>query len=572
MTPRTTRDRIEAVERLREEAAHAGSSAAVDRQRERGKLLARERVELLLDPGSFTELDAFVQHRNPNFGMMDKRPYGDGVVTGHGTVEGRRVFVFSQDFTVFGGSLGEAFAEKIVKVMDMAVRFGCPIVGINDSGGARIQEGVVSLAGYADIFLRNVQASGVIPQISLVMGPCAGGAVYSPAITDFVMMVEETSHMFITGPEVVKTVTGEEVSFEELGGAATHASRSGVAHFTAPDERALIDDCRYLLSFLPPSNAERAPWEPPSDPADREDAELDELIPDDAAKPYDMHEVIRRVVDDAEFLEVQARWAENLICGYARLGGYPVGVVANQPRALAGVLDISSSVKGARFVRTCDAFNIPLVTFVDVPGFLPGTDQEWGGIIRHGAKLLYAYCEATVPEAGRDHAQGLRRRLRRHELEARRGGFQLRLAHRRGRRHGARRRRQHRLPQGARDGRRSGRAPRRAGRGVPRAVRKPVHGSRARLRRRRDRPPAHAAGSHHRARGERRKTDRPAPPQARQHPAVSGEQIDVTPEPTPEEKEAIRRALEALGLVEPGAPDPPANPGSGTAPSAVTDP
>ena len=330
--------------------------------------------------------------------MMDKRPYGDGVVTGHGTVEGRRVFVFSQDFTVFGGSLGEAFAEKIVKVMDMAVRFGCPIVGINDSGGARIQEGVVSLAGYADIFLRNVQASGVIPQISLVMGPCAGGAVYSPAITDFVMMVEETSHMFITGPEVVKTVTGEEVSFEELGGAATHAPRSGVAHFTAPDERALIDDCRYLLSFLPPSNAERAPWEPPSDPADREDAELDELIPDDAAKPYDMHEVIRRVVDDAEFLEVQARWAENLICGFARLGGYPVGVVANQPRALAGVLDIASSVKGARFVRTCDAFNIPLVTFVDVPGFLPGTDQEWGGIIRHGAKLLYAYCEATVPK------------------------------------------------------------------------------------------------------------------------------------------------------------------------------
>src|SRR5207344_1155198 len=273
-----------------------------------------------------------------------------------------------------------------------------PIVGINDSGGARIQEGVVSLAGYADIFLRNVQASGVIPQISLVMGPCAGGAVYSPVITDFVMMVEETSHMFITGPEVVKTVTGEEVRFEELGGAATHAARSGVAHFTAPDERAIIEGCRYLLSFLPPSNAERAPWEPPSDPIGREDAELDELIPDDAAKPYDMHEVIRRVVDDAEFLEVQARWAENLICGFARLGGYPVGVVANQPRALAGVLDIASSVKGARFVRTCDAFNIPLVTFVDVPGFLPGIDQEWGGIIRHGAKLLYAYCEATVPK------------------------------------------------------------------------------------------------------------------------------------------------------------------------------
>ena len=329
---------------------------------------------------------------------MENRPYGDGVVTGHGTVEGRRVFVFSQDFTVFGGSLGEAFAEKIVKVMDMAVRFGCPIVGINDSGGARIQEGVVSLAGYADIFLRNVQASGVIPQISLVMGPCAGGAVYSPAITDFVMMVEETSHMFITGPEVVKTVTGEEVSFEELGGAATHAARSGVAHFTAPDERALIEDCRYLLSFLPPSNAERAPWEPPSDPAGREDAELDELIPDDAAKPYDMHEVIRRVVDDAEFLEVQARWAENLICGFARLGGYPVGVVANQPRALGGRARHLELREGRPVRAHVRRLQPPARHLRRRPGFLPGTDQEWGGIIRHGAKLLYAYCEATVPK------------------------------------------------------------------------------------------------------------------------------------------------------------------------------
>ena len=398
MPSHSTRERIDSVERLRQEAAHAGSPRAVERQRERGKLLARERIELLLDPGSFTELDAFVQHRNPNFGMMETRPYGDGVVTGHGTVEGRRVFVFSQDFTVFGGSLGEAFAEKIVKVMDMALRYGCPIVGINDSGGARIQEGVVSLAGYADIFVRNVHASGVIPQVSLVMGPCAGGAVYSPAITDFVMMVEETSHMFITGPEVVRTVTGEEVSFEELGGAATHAGRSGVAHFTAPDERSLLEDCRYLLSFLPQSSAEPAPWEPPSDPADREDPELDRIIPDEPTKPYDMHDGVRRVVDDGEFLEVQGRWAENLICGFARLGGYPIGVVANQPRALAGVLDIASSVKGARFVRTCDAFNLPLVTFVDVPGFLPGTDQEWGGIIRHGAKLLYAYCEATAPK------------------------------------------------------------------------------------------------------------------------------------------------------------------------------
>jgi propionyl-CoA carboxylase beta chain len=398
MADHTTEERVQHVERLREQALTPGGERAVERQRERGKLLARERVELLLDPGSFVELDRFVQHRNPNFGMMENRPLGDGVVTGHGTIEGRRVFVFSQDFTVFGGSLGEAFAEKIVKVMEMAVRFRSPIVGINDSGGARIQEGVVSLAGYADIFVRNVEASGVIPQISLVMGPCAGGAVYSPAITDFVMMVEGSSHMFITGPEVVRTVTGEEVSFEELGGAATHATRSGVAHFTAPDERSLIEDCRYLLSFLPQSNADPPRWEPPSDPAGRQDAELDTLVPDEATRPYDMHDVIRRVVDDGEFLEVQERFAENIVCGFARLGGYPVGIVANQPRALAGVLDIDSSVKAARFVRTCDAFNVPLVTFVDVPGFLPGTAQEWGGIIRHGAKLLYAYCDATVPK------------------------------------------------------------------------------------------------------------------------------------------------------------------------------
>jgi acetyl-CoA carboxylase carboxyltransferase component len=398
MPEHSTQERLEALERLRQEAMHSGSPGAVERHKERGKLLARERVEALLDPGSFVELDAFVQHRSPNFNMMENRPYGDGVVTGHGTIEGRRVFVFSQDFTVFGGSLGEAFAEKIVKVMDMALRYRCPLIGINDSGGARIQEGVVSLAGYADIFYRNVQASGVIPQISLVMGPCAGGAVYSPAMTDFVMMVEDTSHMFITGPEVVKTVTGEEVSFEELGGARTHASRSGVAHFTAPDERALLEDCRYLLSFLPSWNGEAAPWEPPSDPADREDPELDRLIPDESTKPYDMHDVVRRVIDDGEFLEVHAAWADNMICGFARLGGHAVGVVANQPRALAGVLDIDSSIKAGRFVRTCDAFNLPVVTFVDVPGFLPGTAQEWGGIIRHGAKLLYAYCEATVPK------------------------------------------------------------------------------------------------------------------------------------------------------------------------------
>src|SRR3954452_259708 len=398
MAEHTSEERLQPLEQRRRDALHSGSPGAVERHRERGKLLARERVELLLDPGSFVELDVFVQHRNPNFNMMETRPFGDGVVTGHGTIEGRRVFVFSQDFTVFGGSLGEAFAEKIVKVMDMAMRYRCPLIGINDSGGARIQEGVVSLAGYADIFFRNVQASGVVPQISLVMGPCAGGAVYSPVMTDFVMMVEETSHKFITGPEVVKTVTGEEVTFEDLGGARTHATRSGVAHLTSPDERSLIEDCRYLLSFLPQSNEQGPPWEPPSDPVDRESEELDGAIPDEATRPYDMHDVIRPVVDDGEFFEIHERWAENLICGFARLGGHSVGIVANQPRALAGVLDIDSSIKGARFVRTCDAFNIPVVTFVDVPGFLPGTDQEWRGIIRHGAKLLYAYCEATVPK------------------------------------------------------------------------------------------------------------------------------------------------------------------------------
>jgi propionyl-CoA carboxylase beta chain len=397
-THETTESKLEQLRELRDESLHAGSERAVARQREQGKLLARERVERLLDPGSFVELDRYVRHREPNFGMLENRPYGDAVVTGYGTIWGRKVFVFSQDFTVFGGSLSEVFAEKICKVMDMAAKFGCPLIGINDSGGARIQEGVVSLAGYAEIFWRNVQSSGVIPQISLIMGPCAGGAVYSPAITDFVLMVDGSSYMFITGPDVVKTVTGEEVSFEDLGGAATHASRSGVAHFISPDEEACLDDARLLLSYLPQNNLEQAPYAPPTDPIDREDVELDTLIPDNPNKPYDIKTVICKVVDDAHFLEVHERYAENIVCGFARLGGYVVGVVGNQPRSLAGVLDIDSSVKAARFVRTCDAFNIPLVTFVDVPGFLPGTAQEWGGIIRHGAKLLYAYAEATVPK------------------------------------------------------------------------------------------------------------------------------------------------------------------------------
>jgi propionyl-CoA carboxylase beta chain len=394
----STQEKLEQLQQLKDEAEHAGTERAVERQRQQGKLLARERLEKLLDAGTFVELERYVRHRESSFGMLDRRPYGDAVVTGYGTIFGRKVFVFSQDFTVFGGSLSEVFAEKICKVMDMAVKFGCPVIGINDSGGARIQEGVVSLAGYAEIFWRNVQASGVIPQISLIMGPCAGGAVYSPAITDFVFMVEGTSYMFITGPDVVKTVTGEEVTFEELGGATTHASKSGVAHFTSPDEKTCLEDARYLLSFLPQNNLDPPPFAEPSDAPDREEPELDTLVPDNPNKPYDMHEVVRRVVDDGHFLEVHERWAENVICGLARLGGLPVGVIGNQPRSLAGVLDIDSSVKAARFVRFCDAFNIPLVTFVDVPGFLPGTQQEWGGIIRHGAKLLYAYAEATVPK------------------------------------------------------------------------------------------------------------------------------------------------------------------------------
>jgi propionyl-CoA carboxylase beta chain len=393
-----TEGKLARLRELREQALHAGNEQAVQRHHDAGKLLARERLLRLLDEGSFVELDRYVRHRESNFGMLERRPYGDAVVTGYGTVFGRKVFVFSQDFTVFGGSLSEVFAEKICKVMDLAVKYGCPVIGINDSGGARIQEGVVSLAGYAEIFWRNVQASGVVPQISLVMGPCAGGAVYSPAITDFVLMVEESSYMFITGPDVVKTVTGEEVTFEELGGAATHAAKSGVAHFISPDEEACLDDARLLLSYLPQNNVDAPAYAEPRDARDREDAELDTLIPDNPQKPYDMHEVIRRVVDDGDYLEVHERYAQNIVCALARLGGHPVGVVGNQPQALAGVLDIDSSVKAARFVRFCDAFNIPLVTFVDVPGFLPGTAQEWGGIIRHGAKLLYAYAEATVPK------------------------------------------------------------------------------------------------------------------------------------------------------------------------------
>ncbi|MCB9011155.1 MAG: acyl-CoA carboxylase subunit beta [Actinobacteria bacterium] len=383
---------------LRDEAVHAGSQAAVERQHARGKLTARERIDLLLDPGSFTELDRFTRHRSHGFGLENNRPWGDGVVTGHGTIDGRRVYVFSQDFTVFGGSLGEVFAEKICKVMDLAVKMGCPLIGINDSGGARIQEGVVSLAGYADIFYRNVQASGVIPQISVIMGPCAGGAVYSPAITDFIFMVRETSHMFITGPEVIKTVTGEDVSMEALGGAQAHATRSGVCQFAADSEEQCLGMVRDLLSFIPQNNLELPADDPVGDPVDRQEPELATIIPDQATKPYDARKVIQLVVDDGDFMEVAPLYAQNIVVGFARLNGHSVGLVANQPTSLAGVLDIDASVKAARFIRFCDAFNIPIVSFVDVPGFMPGTDQEYRGIILHGAKLLYAYAEATVPK------------------------------------------------------------------------------------------------------------------------------------------------------------------------------
>ncbi|MGM0818881.1 MAG: acyl-CoA carboxylase subunit beta [Actinomycetota bacterium] len=392
----TTAERLDELRRRVAEAHAGGGAAAAERQRAKGKATARERLELLLDPGSFVEIGRLATRRDDGSG--GPAVPGDGVVTGHGTIDGRRVCVFSQDFTVLGGSLGQVHAEKIVKLMDAALRMGVPLVGLNDSGGARIQEGVAALGGYGEIFRRNVAASGVIPQLSAIMGPCAGGAVYSPAMTDFVVMVEGTSHMFITGPEVIRTVTGEDVTFEELGGAHAHATRSGVAHLAADDEEACLEDLKVLLSYLPQNNLEEPPHEPPVDDPERADAALDTLVPDSPNAPYDMREVVTRVVDDGELLELSLAYAANLVTGFARLDGHPVGVVANQPTHLAGVLDVDASEKGARFVRTCDAFNVPLLTFVDVPGFLPGTDQEWGGIIRHGAKLLYAYCEATVPK------------------------------------------------------------------------------------------------------------------------------------------------------------------------------
>ena len=390
--------KLEELEQRHRRAEAGGGEARVERQHRAGKLTARERIDFLLDEGSFEEIDKFVVHRCTDFEMADNRIPGDGVVTGYGRIDGRNVFVFAQDFTVFGGSLSETYAAKICKVMDLAVKMGSPIIGLNDSGGARIQEGVVGLAGYADIFLRNTLASGVVPQISAIMGPCAGGAVYSPAITDFVLMVQNSSYMFITGPDVIRTVTGEEVSREELGGAATHSSRSGIAHLVTPDDESCLAQTRELLSFLPSNNMESPPRKESKDPIDRIEPDLEHMVPGEPDQPYDIKRVIGAVVDDGYFFEIQAEFAPNIVIGFARLNGESVGLVANQPDVLAGTLDINSSVKGARFVRFCDAFNIPLIVFEDVPGFLPGVDQEHNGIIRHGAKLLYAFAEATVPK------------------------------------------------------------------------------------------------------------------------------------------------------------------------------
>jgi propionyl-CoA carboxylase beta chain len=394
----SVKEKIQRMRELREKAKLGGGKGRIEKQHEQGKLTARERINTLLDPDSFVELDSFVVHRCTDFGMADKKIPGDGVVTGYGTIGGRLVYVFSQDFTVFGGSLGEMFAKKMCKLMDLAMKTGAPVIGLNDSGGARIQEGVASLAGYGDIFFKNVVASGVIPQLSIVMGPCAGGAVYSPAMTDFIIMVKDTSHMFITGPEVIKTVLGQEVNFEELGGALVHMQTSGVCHFMAENEQEGMEILKKLLSYLPSNNMEDPPVEETGDDPNRTEDRLEEIVPDDPDKPYDVKEIIASVADNGEFLEVHPLWAPNIVVAFARLNGRSVGIIANQPKYFAGALDVNSSVKAARFIRFCDAFNIPIITFEDVPGFLPGVDQEHGGIIRHGSKLLFAYCEATVPK------------------------------------------------------------------------------------------------------------------------------------------------------------------------------
>jgi propionyl-CoA carboxylase beta chain len=505
---------------LERRAELGGGEDRLKRQHEAGKLTARERIDLLFDPGTFDEADKLVTHRCRDFGMENQIVPGDGVVAGVGRVEGRTVYAFAQDFTVFGGSLSETNAAKIVKIMDLAMKMGAPVVGLNDSGGARIQEGVLSLGGYADIFLRNTLASGVIPQISAIMGPCAGGAVYSPAITDFNIMVESTSYMFVTGPDVLRTVTHEEVSKEQLGGARTHNETSGVAHFSVPNDRDCLQLIRELLGYMPSNNLDGPPVRETSDPPDREDAALDSLVPESPNQPYDMHDLIQSIADEGAFLEVHRHYARNIIVGFARLAGRSVGIVANQPAHLAGTLDIDASVKAARFVRFCDAFNIPLVTFEDVPGFLPGTRQEYGGIIRHGAKLLFAFAEATVPKVTVITRKAYGGAYR-HVEQTYPHGRELRLADRRDRRDGSRGGGEHPLQARARELPESGDAARRESRRVPAEVRESLRRGLARIRRRGD--PA-AADPRQADRSARHPPDqaRPQPAEeARQHPALT---------------------------------------------------
>ena len=524
-TPHPITERLDQLAKLKEEARTPGNEASVRRQHERGKLTARERLDLLLDPGSFVELDMLARHRAHGFGIENNRPLTDGVVTGWGTVDGRKIFVFSQDFTIFGGALGEVYAEKIHKVMDLAESTGAPLVGLNDGGGARIQEGVVSLASYGGIFHRNVKASGVIPQISVVLGPCAGGAVYSPAMTDFIFMVKGVSNMYITGPDVVKTVTGEDVTHEELGGALTHATKSGVATFVADDEQHCIEQVRYLLSFLPSNNLEDPPHFESEDDPERSCDGLLELIPETANRAYDMKKVIADIVDDGEFFEVFPLWAMNIVCGFARVDGHVIGIVGNQPQVLAGCLDIDASEKAARFVRTCDAFNVPLVTFVDVPGFLPG---HRSGVRRHHPARREAALRVLRGDgaAGADHhPQGLRRRVRRHELEVDRRRHRVRVAVGRDRGDGCGRRGQHHSPQGDRVRARCRLAAGRVEARVRRPLPQPVPGGRARLRRRRDRPARHAPHAGAVARDVAHEARAVAVAQAREHAPVTPEEV-----------------------------------------------
>ncbi len=515
-----TTERFEEFQERKAAAKQGGGEERIARQHAKGKMTARERLELLLDKGTFREMDIFVTHDSHDFGMDEQKIAGDGVATGYGTINGRLTYVFSQDFTVFGGSVSKRHAEKICKIMDTAMKNGAPVIGLNDSGGARIQEGVMSLAGYADIFFRNVMASGVIPQISLIMGPCAGGAVYSPAITDFVIMVDQTSHMFVTGPDVVKTVTHEDVDFETLGGAHVHASKSGVAHFVADTEADALFLTQQLMGYLPSNNMEDPPFVITQDDPLRQDTELDDLIPDNPNKPYDMKEVIRRIVDDGQFLEVHEHWAGNILVGFARLGGRTVGIVAQQPAHWAGVLDVDASQKAARFVRLCDAFNIPLVVFEDVPGFMPGLNQEHGGIIRHGAKLLYAFCEATVPKLTVIVRKAYGGRVLRDESPAHGRGPGPGLAHRRDRGDGAGGRGQHHLPPGAGRGRRSRGQEGRIGGRLSQALGQPLCGRRRRLHRQRDHAPRDPPPADQHPGNAAQQAGQPAAQKAREYPFV----------------------------------------------------